>query len=150
MFAKLKNLLEQEVYDKNPYFWILTPDGNYRYHIFSVFQTEQNSDVYSLFSESGGPFLEYEKAMQEASVVKNKVPLFDDDKCVLLSTCVSDHVHRTVVLGRCVSSKQPRKLTDEPAVMTTKDKVVIKPEPIRKDTVSDTVQQTLAEMFGVE
>ena len=153
MFAMLKNLLDQETYDKNPYFWILTPNGNYRYHIFSVLQTQENSDVYALFSESGGNFLEYEKSMKNSSAVKNDVPLFDDDKCVLLSTCMSDHVHRTVVLGRCVSEPQPIKTTDDPAVRTTEDKVIITPTPVEEAPRDDLLTEFttgINDMFGVE
>lgn len=129
MFAKLSHFLDQSVYDKNPYFWILTPNGDYRYHIFSVLQTEPDSYAYALFSESGGEFLEYEKEMQKASVVKNNVPLYDDDKCVLLSTCVSDHIHRTVVLGRCCSTNQPQNTTGKPPAYTSGDGAVQLPTP---------------------
>ena len=117
MFAYLTKLLEQEVYDENPYFWILTPNGDYRYHIISVFQTESDSEAYQLF-DNRKALKKYEKMMQNNSVVKNDVNLYDDDTCVLLSTCVSDHVHRTVVLGKCVSSTQPEKTTDEMPVKT--------------------------------
>ena len=117
MFASLAKLLDQKVYDENPYFWILTPNGDYRYHIISVFQTESDSAAYQLF-DNNKTFKKYEKMMQENSVVKNDVTLYDDDCGVLLSTCVSDHVHRTVVLGKCVSSNHPEKTTDEMPVKT--------------------------------
>ena len=153
MFAKLKSLLNQDVYDANPYFWILTPQGDYRYHIFSALQTPAKSGVFTLFSESGGDFLEYEKSMQKSSAVKNDVPLFDDDKDVLLSTCTSSGADRTVVLGRCVSSKQPEPTKDKdgnprPSVRTTKDRVIITPTP--KPTPKPKVQETVENLFHFE
>ena len=114
MFAGLKDFRKQEVYNEHPYFWILTPDGNYRYHIYSVFETEGgDKDVYQLFSMKCKKFVEWEKKMQSMSEVTNKVPFFEDDNSVILSTCQSDHVHRTVVIGRCVSSVQPERKNKE-------------------------------------
>ena len=153
MFASLKNLLDQETFERNPYFWILTPNGDYRYHIISVLQTEQNSDVYSLFSEEdrkNGSLKEYEKMMQENSAVKNNVPIYEDDSCVLLSTCVSDHIHRTVVLGRCVSSKQPVKTTEEPAVRTIKNKQVEEPTAAPEQEQPEERERTTGNTFGTE
>ncbi len=113
MFAFLDKLKEPEVYQKNPYFWILTPNGDYRYHIYSAFQTTPDSSTYQLFAKRGTKFLEWEKEMQSLSAVQNSVPLFEDDSAVVLSTCETDHVHRNVVIGRCVSSSQPRRTNEE-------------------------------------
>jgi sortase B len=107
MFGTLKFLYDQEKYDKNPYFWILTPNGNYRYHIFAIFKTKVNSSVYTLFSQNGSEFLEWERNLQKASGVKNTVPLTEQDKTVILSTCTTDKSERTVVIGKCVSSQKP-------------------------------------------
>ena len=38
MLSDLALLKDQKLYDEEPYFWILTPKGNYRYQIFSIFQ----------------------------------------------------------------------------------------------------------------
>ena len=107
MFGKLKDLLDQAAYDAHPWFWILTPEGNYRYHIFSVFKTKANSDTYTLYERNGPEFLEWEEQMQEQSVVQNEVPLSESDKTVVLSTCTSDSEYRCVVIGKCVSSDRP-------------------------------------------
>jgi sortase B len=107
MFGKLKDFLDQAVYDADPWFWILTPQGNYRYHIFSVFKTKVNSDTYTLYERNGPEFLEWEEQMQEQSAVKNEVPLSESDKTVVLSTCTSDNEYRCVVIGKCVSSDRP-------------------------------------------
>lgn len=107
MFGNLKFLKEQERYDKNPYFWILTPDGDYRYKIFAAFDTKYDSDVYTLFSIGGSDFLSWEKSLQERSAVKNDVELRGDDLTVTLSTCTGDSDVRCVIIGKCVSSARP-------------------------------------------
>ena len=107
MFGTLKNMNDQEKYDKDPYFWILTPDGNYRYHIYSIFTTGVDSDTYTLYSQNGPEFLQWEEKMQNQSDVKNTVKLSKSDKTVILSTCTSDSSKRCVVIGKCVSSKRP-------------------------------------------
>lgn len=109
MFGMLKYLRDQIKYDSAPYFWILTPQGNYRYHIYAVFETAVDSEVYDLFNERGKEFLEWERRLQAASEVANSVPLTEKDFTVTLSTCTSDSSVRCVVIGKCVSSVKPTK-----------------------------------------
>lgn len=109
MFGLLKTLRSQETVDKSPYFWILTPNGNYRYHIFAAFETPVNSDAYQLFSGQGAEFLAWEQEMQKNSEISSSVPLAESDKTVMLSTCTSDSSTRCVVFGKCVSSQRPSK-----------------------------------------
>lgn len=47
MLSDLALLKDQKLYDEAPYFWILTPDGNYRYQIFSIFQWPPFSRCFS-------------------------------------------------------------------------------------------------------
>lgn len=117
MFGKLKELKDQAVYDANPFFWILTPEGSYRYHIFSVFTAGVDSETYTLHGQNGKDFLAWEEEMQKASEVKNDVPLSKYDKTVILSTCTGDASTRTVVIGKCVSSERP--VRREAAGLTT-------------------------------
>ncbi len=107
MFACLKKLKDQVTCDKNPHFWILTPGGNYRYRIYSVFETTPVSDVYTLWQNDGKSFMKWEETLKERSVVNTDVILTGHDHTVILSTCTPDHEHRTVVIGRCCSRKQP-------------------------------------------
>ena len=109
MFGMLKYLRDQGKYDSGPYFWILTPQGNYRYHIYAAFQTAVDSEVYNIFTARGKEFLEWEKRLQAASEVSNSVPLTENDFTVTLSTCTSDSSVRCVVIGKCVSSAKPVK-----------------------------------------
>jgi sortase B len=107
MFGLLKTLRKQETYDANPYFWILTPGGSYRYHIFAAFETPVDSAAYQLYSAQGSELLAWAQEMQKNSEVKNSVPLSGNDKIVMLSTCTSDSSTRCVVLGKCVSTERP-------------------------------------------
>lgn len=107
MFGLLKFL--EDKYAEHPYFWILTPNGNYRYHIYAMFRTDVSSAVYTLFPEQNEEFLEWEQNLQKASAVPNSVPLTKNDKTVILSTCTSDKSKRTVVIGKCVSSVKPKR-----------------------------------------
>lgn len=107
MFGELKNLNDQSVYDEHPYFWILTPEGNYRYHIYSVMKTPATGEAYTLFSDNGPELLTWEKNMQNQSEVKNDVILSESDRSVLLSTCTDDSSVRLVVIGKCVSTDRP-------------------------------------------
>ena len=107
MFGMLKFLDDQSAYEKHPYFWILTPGGNYRYHIFSIFHPSVDSEVYTIYPDGGAEFLAWEQDMQKSSEVENSVPLTENDHTVVLSTCTSDASRRCVVIGKCVSTEQP-------------------------------------------
>ena len=62
MFAQLKKFTQdEETYKKSKYFWIFTPEKNYRYEIISAYTTGVNSDTYTLFK---GPGEEFEKYLE--------------------------------------------------------------------------------------
>ncbi|MCR5294563.1 MAG: class B sortase [Lachnospiraceae bacterium] len=112
MFGMLKYLRLQETYDAAPYFWILTPEGNYRYHVYAAMETPVDSEAYNLFYGKGPGFLSWEKRMQAASEVGNSVPLSETDYTVTLSTCTTADTYRCVVMGKLVSSDRPRERDD--------------------------------------
>lgn len=90
MFGKLKLLKEWGEYKNSMYFWILTPENNYRYEIFNVQYTDASSDVYTLFSEPGTLFVDYlEKMQSQAEIPVEEREFTVDDKAVTLSTCSS-------------------------------------------------------------
>lgn len=115
MFGKLKYMADK-IKDK-PYFWILTPEGNYRYRIYSIMSTPVDSDVYMLYAENGPEFLKWEQKMQSMSEVPCEIQLLESDKTVVLSTCTSDSDYRRVVIGKCVSSQQPVRKRATPTPM---------------------------------
>ena len=121
MFGTLKQLRSPEVFDSAPYFWILMPQADYRYHIIAAFETRYDSEVYTLFSGSGDRFLEWEEKMTALSEVKDEVPLGGNDQAVVLSTCAGDNETRFVVIGKCVSSVRPPAPHVDPALFPTEN-----------------------------
>ena len=92
MFGHLKKFREDDrLYKQDKYFWILTPERNYRYEIISAYTTGVNSDTYTLFK---GPGEEFEKYLE---TIKGKI--------VTLSTCTGNESTRFVVQGKRVDAE---------------------------------------------
>ena len=105
MFGKLKQMYESEKYKDSKYLWICTPNGKYRYEIFSMQYAKVGSDVYTLFSAHDEQFEAYVKKMAKQSKVDMKAQaLGKDDYVVTLSTCTSDESVRFVVQARWVGT----------------------------------------------
>lgn len=104
MFGKLKLIKENEKYKASRYFWIITPEGKYRYEIFSAHVTPVDGDTYILFSGPDQQFLDYANKMaSESQIPKIDIPFTLDDKVVTLTTCTSNETQRFVVQGIRVS-----------------------------------------------
>lgn len=101
MFGKLKLIKEKEKYKDSIYFWILTPDGDYRYQMFTAYYTDAVSDSYTLFSGPGEEFTQYLSVMAQRSQIPLEVPSMDQNsRIVTLSTCAArDSSQRFVVQG---------------------------------------------------
>ncbi len=103
MFGMLAHLQTDELYKGNPWFWILTPDGNYRYRIFSMRQTEVAGETYTLFTGTDQTFLDWCEDMYGQSNAVLEEPVFSlDSRIVTLSTCTGDDSYRFVVQGIAV------------------------------------------------
>ena len=101
MFGQLKKYVQEDAYAKSHYFWILTPEKNYRYEIFSAYTTAVNSNTYTLFKGPGKEFDEYVKDMKKNSEIKTEdVELDMRDHIVTLSTCTGNDATRFVVQGK--------------------------------------------------
>ena len=48
MFGKLRKILEDGVYSKDPYFWIYTEEKVYKFHVFSARTVNVDSESYTL------------------------------------------------------------------------------------------------------
>lgn len=100
MFRHLEDYEEKDFWKDNPYFYIYTVDGRkLTYHIYSVGQVVDTSDVYlTQFSTDE----EYEAFLQVSrqSMYDTGVEVTKDDRVVTLSTCTSaSDNHRFVVCG---------------------------------------------------
>lgn len=99
MFGLLKNLRDQTVYDRSPYFWIITPEHNYRYEVFSAREVPYDDTVYTFYSAGGEEFKQYLEEMKADSDVVNEISFTGEEKIVTLSTCTSDDTTRCVIQG---------------------------------------------------
>ena len=107
MFGNLKKFTEdQTTYEKSKYFWILTPEKNYRYEIISAYTTGVNSDTYTLFKGPGEEYQNYLNTIQGYSEIKTEASeLTVKDKIVTLSTCTGNEATRFVVQGKQVNAE---------------------------------------------
>ena len=106
MFGRLKNFSEdQTTYEKSKYFWIFTPEKDYRYEIISAYTTGVNSDTYTLFIGPGDEFQEYLDTIKGYSEIEtDDTELTIKDRIVTLSTCTGNDATRYVVQGRLADS----------------------------------------------
>lgn len=102
MFGQLRNFVKNaETYQKSKYFWILTPERDYRYEIVAAYTTAVDSDTYTLFKGPGEEFLEYLNTIKGYSEIQTDVnDLNIKDRIVTLSTCTGNEATRFVVQGR--------------------------------------------------
>ena len=107
MFGQLKKFAQdQETYNKSKYFWILTPEKNYRYQIISAYTTGVNSDTYTLFKGPGEEFEKYLQTIKGYSEIKTEdTDLTIKDKIVTLSTCTGNDATRFVVQGKMINAE---------------------------------------------
>lgn len=100
MFGILKRMLTENAYDTSPYFWILTPEHNYRYEIFAAYTTAVGSSTYTLFSAHDKEFKEYLLQMKSNSEIDTgDLQPGKKDNIVTLSTCTGNSSTRFTVQG---------------------------------------------------
>ena len=101
MFGQLKKFSSsKETYQKSKYFWILTPEKDYRYEIVSAYTTGSTSDTYTLFKGPGAEFEQYLKDIRSRSEIQTEAREMNiKDKIVTLSTCTGNEATRFVVQG---------------------------------------------------
>ena len=100
MFGNLKFLTEDNKVQQDPYFWVLTPEHNYRYRIFNVCVTAVDSDIYTLYSRADKKFVKQAEKWQTYSLAGLEAQSFSkDSRIVTLSTCTSSESQRYVVQG---------------------------------------------------
>lgn len=100
MFGNLKSYKSQEVVDKSPYFWVITPDEAYKYKIFAIYTANVDGDTYTLIKGPGKETIDYGNRMEAKSNINTGEYQFKEtDKIVTLSTCTGDSSTRFVVQG---------------------------------------------------
>lgn len=108
MFGSLdKFVKEPETYGKSKFFWILTPEADYRYEIVSAYTTSVSSDTYTFFKGPGKEFQSYLEKIRGYSEIATTVrEMTIKDRIVTLSTCTGNTATRFVVQGVCVNTIQ--------------------------------------------
>ncbi|MDO4490146.1 MAG: class B sortase [Lachnospiraceae bacterium] len=107
MFGKLKLLLQEELYREEPWFWILTPQGEEKYQIIDIRYTDALSSTYTLFEEPDNEYLAYlEEILAGTMMERKQLPeISENSRLVTLSTCASSEgTERLVVQGIAVES----------------------------------------------
>lgn len=106
MFGQLRKFSQDpETYKKSKYFWIFTPEKDYRYEIISAYTTGVNSDTYTLFKGPGTEFEEYLNTIVSRSEIQTEAENLNiKDKVVTLSTCTGNESTRFVVQGRMIDA----------------------------------------------
>ena len=107
MFGHLKKFREDDkLYKQDKYFWILTPERNYRYEIITAYTTGVNSDSYTLFKGPGEEFEKYLETIKGYSEIQtDDTDLTIKDRIVTLSTCTGNESTRFVVQGKRVDAE---------------------------------------------
>lgn len=112
MFGTLYKIYGESLWQNDPYFWMLTPHGNYKYKMFSMFSTYPETEVYTIFFTRDRQFLEWCSKMHMMSGANVGEKEFSSEDCVVtLSTCGSTSATRTVVLGYLDKVLPPKKNT---------------------------------------
>ena len=106
MFGLLRRFSStDETYNKSKYFWIFTPEADYRYEIVSAYITSVSSDTYTLFKGPGKEFVEWAKnQVSYSEIATTPGELLATDKIVTLSTCTGDDSTRYIVQGKRVNA----------------------------------------------
>ncbi len=102
MFAVLSKMTGQSFYDTHKEFYILTPEGNRRYEIISVFQVDALSSLYNRQFETVEDKGDWLARVLQKSAILSPFTASVEDSFVMLSTCVSgdDLRARIVAVGR--------------------------------------------------
>ena len=101
MFGGLKKFKDIEYRNKNPYFYIYTPDGTeLMYEIFAACVVHTDDELYDRSYENDAEFQDYLKRIQKKTVYGDKIEMPDTEKIVSLSTCTSRvKTERLIVFG---------------------------------------------------
>ena len=97
MFGKLRYYKsDEDYYDEHKYFQVITSEGKYRYEIFSYFDTEPASWVYTVPYYDNEEFQSYIDNLNTHSYRKGNAEVLSSDKVVTLSTCSAQDMRFTV------------------------------------------------------
>ena len=102
MFSNLVWYKDQQFYEKNPYYYLYTPDQVFRVDIAAgIVVGETDTTFLAIDFSSGADFQAYLQKIEENSVIVSEVELRPGDRLVTLYTCTNDWLgQRFVVIGK--------------------------------------------------
>ena len=101
MFGTLDRYRTKEFWEANPYVYIMTPNGNYRYKIFSVYDQYYVDVIFSPHFPTETSKKELIDLALERSIYKTDVEVKTTDHILTLYTCTEDTDVRFVVQAVC-------------------------------------------------
>ncbi|MDE7424154.1 MAG: class B sortase [Lachnospiraceae bacterium] len=97
MFGTLKQFCDEKFYQKNKYFFILTPKVIYTYKVFSYHVADAKGRVYDVFYKDDGEYKEFIDLAKQSSYLDTGVKVSTENRTITLSTCTSSDDKRFVV-----------------------------------------------------
>ena len=89
MFGSLRKYKEASYLAGNEFFWYYTPNGKYRYQIFSVYETLYTSDTFTWFEAPGAEYTAWLDKMNNQSKYETGIRANPNDEVITLCTCTS-------------------------------------------------------------
>ena len=102
MFGTLKNYCDKTFYEKNKYFFLLTPKVVYTYRVFSYHEADADGTVYELHDKNDSDYQEFIDMAVKSSYLDTKVKVSEKNQTITLSTCTSSEAKRFVVHAKLV------------------------------------------------
>lgn len=101
MFAPLKEYLDPDFFAENGgWFTLYTPEGAWRYQIFSIHEAEPTDPVYTVVFSVGDEYTAFLQTLRQARLYDTGVTVYSDDHVLTLSTCTDDGSDRIVAHAR--------------------------------------------------
>lgn len=112
MFATLHNFEDKTFFDENEYFYIYTPGHILTYRVVSAYKYDNRHIMNSFDFGNSETVREYFDYVTHPTMIPMNVregaELKDDDKLVVLSTCMADNTYRYLVNGVLVRDDATR------------------------------------------
>lgn len=105
MFAFLNKYTDIDNYQQYPSFWIVTPEGQHQYEIFSLYQTGSVSESFQISFYSEEDYASYLDHVKDLSIHDTEVEVDSSDNIITLSTCLyNDNTRRFLVHAKRINN----------------------------------------------
>ena len=89
MFSQLSEYASEEFCKEHPYFYIYTPEGEFKYQVFSAGTVKDTAENYNLTYLNDEEFSSYLQICKESSNYQVDVEVNGQSRIVSLSTCTN-------------------------------------------------------------